>query len=185
MNTNNLEQATDNAPEWAQAIVTSGNLDKIPERKSSHLGTTRVSVTSHHVYGEMWNNLAAITNDRILNFKPQAPGWYVYLNPGYTVQSSEFSLEFTQEARRCQRAWIRAMSRSMGNRNRSHFARKADLLTRQLAHSGMLIVNGNVLQKHDWAAMEKELQFAGTGQLTYAASFLVARKTEQSEQIAD
>jgi hypothetical protein len=143
-------------------IVTPGNLDTIPERKSSPTGTRRVSVRNHRVHSEMWDDLAAVTNHRILKLKPQPPGWCSYLNPSFTVEAPEFSLEFSQEARRCQRAWLRTMNRTLGNKNRKYFAIKADFLTRQLAHSGMLIINGNVVAPHDWTSMEKELQFAGT-----------------------
>ena len=135
------------------------NLDTIPERKIPPIGTKRVSVRNHRVHGEMWDDLAAATNDRIVKFRPHPPGWCVYLNPGFTVEGPEFSLEFTQEARRCQRAWLRTMNRTLGNRHRRHFAIKADFLTRQLAHSGMLIVNGNIVPPQDWTSMEKELQF--------------------------
>ena len=145
--------------------MTSVNLDTIHERNSPPYRTRRVSVRNHRVHGEMWGDLAAVTNDRILKFRPHPPGWCVYLNPGYTVESPEFSLEFTQEARKCQGAWLRTMGRTLGNRNRRHFAINADFLTRQLAHSGMLIVNGNVVPPHDWKSMEEELQFAGTGKL--------------------
>jgi len=113
----------------------------------------------------MWNDLAAVTNDRILKFRPHPPGWCVYLNPAFTVEGSEFSPEFNEEARRCQRAWLRTMNRTLGNKNRKYFAINADFLTRQLAHSGMLIISGNVIPPHDWNSMERELQYATEGQL--------------------
>lgn len=122
--------------------------------------TERVKVRKHRVYDEDWNDLAAVTWERILKLKPQPPGWSIYMNPEFTVEAPEFSLEFSQEARRCQRAWIRTMNRTLGNRNRKHFAIKADFATRQLAQNGVLIINGNLIAPHDWTAMEKKLQTA-------------------------
>jgi hypothetical protein len=145
--------------------VTSINLDTIPERKSLPLAAKRLSVRTHRVHREMWNDLAAVTNDRILKFRPHPPGWCVYLNPAFTVESPEFSPAFNEEARRCQRAWLRTMNRTLGNKNRKYFAINADFLTRQLAHSGMLIISGNVVPPHDWSSMERELQLAREGQL--------------------
>lgn len=132
-------------------------MDADLERKPNERGTKRVSVRRHRVYDEDWNDLAAVTRERILKLKPQSPGWCIYLNPAFTVEAPEFSAEFSQEARRCQRAWLRTMNRTLGNRNRRHFAIKADFLTRQLAHSGMLIVNGEVVAPHDWTSMERAM----------------------------
>lgn len=146
-------------------IVTSVNLNTIPEHKNQPIRAKRVTVQTHRVHREMWNNLDAITNDRILKFRPHPPGWCVYLNPAFTVEAPEFSPEFNEEARRCQRTWIRMMNRTLGNKNRRHFAIKVDFLTRQLAHSGMLIISGSIVPPHDWTSMEKELQLAGTGRL--------------------
>ncbi len=146
-------------------IVTSANLDTITERKMLPIKAKRVSVRTHRVHGEMWNDLATVTNDRILRFRPHPPGWCVYLNPAFTVEGPEFSLEFNEEARRCQRAWLRTMNRTLGNRNRKYFAINADFLTRQLAHSGMLIISGSVIPPHDWTSIEKELQFARESQV--------------------
>lgn len=140
------------------------NLATIPEAANQPITAKRVSVRTHRVHGEMWCNLDVVTNDRILKFRPHPPGWCVYLNPAFTVESPEFSLEFNEEARRCQRAWLRMMNRALGNKNRRHYAINADFLTRQLAHSGMLIISGNVVPPHDWTSMESELQFAGIGQ---------------------
>ena len=95
--------------------------------------------------------------DRILKLDPRPPRWCIYLNPAFTVEGPKFSQVFCQEARRCQRTWIRTMNKVLGNRNRRHFAIKADFLTRQLAHTGMLIVNGNIISPHDWTAMENSL----------------------------
>ncbi len=145
--------------------MTPVNLDTISEHRNQPFSTKRVSVRTHRVHGDMWNDLAAVTNDRIVKFRPHPPGWCVYLNPAFTVEGPEFSPEFNEEARRCQRAWLRMMNRTLGNKNRRHFAIHADALTRQLAHSGMLIISGNVVPPHDWTSMESELQSAGTGQL--------------------
>lgn len=134
------------------------NLNTTPDQKSPPTGTKRVSVRSHRVHGEMWDDLAAVTDERIRKFKPHPPSWCVYLNPEYTVECPEFSPEFTQEARRCQRAWMRTMNRTLGNKNRRDFAINADFLTRQLAHSGMLIISGNVVPPHDWTSMERDLE---------------------------
>ena len=140
--------------------MTPANLDTIPDHKNRSIKAKRVSVLKHRVHPEMWNDLADVTNGRILKFKPHPPGWCVYLNPGFTVEGPEFSLEFNEEARRCQRAWLRTMNRTLGNRNRKYFAINADFLTRQLAHSGMLIIGGNVVPPHDWTSMERDLQVA-------------------------
>lgn len=132
-------------------------MDADLERKAIKGGTKRVSVRKHRVYDEDWNDLAAVTRERVLKLKPQPPGSCIYLNPAFTVQAPEFSRAFSEEARRCQRAWLRTMNRTLGNRNRRHFAIKADFMTRQLAHSGMLIVNGEVVAPHDWTSMEKAM----------------------------
>ncbi len=145
--------------------MTSVNLNTIPDHKNQPVRAKRVAVRTHRVHGEMWNDLAAVTNDRILKFRPQPPGWCVYLNPAFTVECPEFSPEFDEEARRCQRAWLRMMNRTLGNKNRRQFAIKADFLTRQLAHSGMLIISGSIVPPHDWTSMERELQSVGTGPL--------------------
>jgi hypothetical protein len=137
--------------------VTSVDLAAISEHKNRSISPQRVLVQTYRVYGEMWNDLAAVTNDRILKFRPHPPGWCVYLNPAFTVENPNFSPEFNGEARRCQRAWLRMMNRTLGNKNRSHFAIHADSLTRQLAHSGMLIISGNVVPPHDWTSMETDL----------------------------
>lgn len=142
-------------------IVISINVDKSPEHKNQPTMAKPVSVRTYRVHGEMWDDLAAVTNDRILKFRPHPPGWCVYLNPAFTVESPEFSPAFNEEARRCQRAWLRTMNRTLGNKNRKHFAINADFLTRQLAHSGMLIISGNVVPPHDWTSMESELQPQG------------------------
>ena len=118
--------------------------------------TTRVSVRKHRVEKEMWNDLATATKERILKLKLQPPGWCVYLNPGFTVESPEFSKEFCEAARRCQRTWIRIMNITIGNRNRRQFAIHSDFLTRQLAHTGMLIVDGNIVPPDKWAEHEAE-----------------------------
>lgn len=130
-------------------------MDADRERKPIKSGTKRVSVRKHRVHDEDWSDLAAVTRERILKLKPQPPGSCIYLNAAFTVEAPVFSAEFSQEARRCQRAWLRTMNRTLGNRNRRHFAIRADFLTRQLAHSGMLIVNGEVVAPHDWTSMDK------------------------------
>jgi hypothetical protein len=132
-------------------------MDADGEETPGERGTRRVSVRKHRVDDEDWNDLAAVTRERILKLKPQPPGSCIYLNPAFTVEAPEFSAEFSQEARRCQRAWLRTMNRTLGNRNRKHFAIRADFLTRQLAHTGMLIVNGNIVPPHDWTAMDKAM----------------------------
>lgn len=133
-------------------------IDANVEKRSDERGTKRVSVLKHRVDDEMWNDLAAVTKERILMLKPQPAGWCIYLNAAFTVEAPEFSVEFSEEARRCQRAWIRMMNRTLGNRNRRHFAIRADFLTRQLAHTGMLIMNGNIVPPHDWTAMETAVE---------------------------
>jgi hypothetical protein len=49
------------------------------------------------------------------------------------------------------------MNRTLGNRNRRLFAIQADFTTRQLAHTGMLIIGGSIIPPHDWTEVERVL----------------------------
>ncbi len=133
------------------------NLEATPEQKRCCVRRKRVLVRKHQVHDEMWNDLAEVTRGRILKLRPQPDGWCIYLNPEFTVESSEFSPEFSWEARRCQRDWIRAMNKTLKNKYRRQFARRSDYMTRQLSHNGVLLVNGHLITPHDWKSMEADI----------------------------
>ena len=135
------------------------NLEATPEQKRSYVRSKLVSVRKHQVHDEMWNDLTVVTGDRLLKqgLQPDGLRGCIYLNPGFTVTSSEFSREFTREARRCQRAWIRTINKTLGNRHRRHYAKTSDYMTRQLSHNGVLVINGNMIAPQDWKSMEADL----------------------------
>ena len=127
------------------------------ERKPLKSGTKRFAVRKHRVYDEDWNELAAVTRERILKLKPQPPGWCIYLNPAFTVQASEFSREFSDDARRCQRTWLRTIIKVLGGGTLGN----TDYLERQLAHNGVLIIDGHMVTPHEWAARARAAQAPG------------------------
>jgi len=130
------------------------SLEAIPELKRPYVRRACVSVRKHQVHPEMWNDLAEVTRDRILKLKPQPDGWCIYLNPEFTVESSEFSPEFAREARRCQGNWIKRMNKVL---TKLCLHELADYRTRQLARNGVLLVNGYMIAPHDWKSMEAEI----------------------------
>lgn len=134
------------------------NVKAINEAAQGETATKPIRVQKHTVYPEMWDDLAGVTLERILRLKAQLPGGCIYLNPAFTVEAPEFSLEFSEKARNAQGAWLRTMSGVVGNKGRKNSAKDLDFTPRQLIQNGLLLINRNRVAPHDWTAMENELK---------------------------
>jgi hypothetical protein len=112
-----------------------------------------------------WDDLEKGTGDRVLEIGGRHSTGCFYLNPRYTVSCPEPSPEFFHRARKCQAAWCRTMGQVLGSSNRRRAASRARAIERQLAFTGILIIDGNHIDPREWQPLGFTLDPPGMGKL--------------------
>jgi hypothetical protein len=107
-----------------------------------------------------WNDPGLVTERGIREIiRDQLCGCF-FLNPQFIVHSVEPSNHFYRTARKCQAAWFRTMSRTLGSANVRRFRRNSEFMERQLTCTGILIIDGRHISPREWRQREAEMRSA-------------------------
>ena len=124
-------------------------------RPSNHDSAERSKQVMIRRFTPDWDFLAETTNARMHGvLEKRLPGSW-YLNPRYTVHAEEPTREFLRKARKCQADWFRMMDESLLSATRRRTQRNTNNeRERHLGFSGILIVDGKLLDPHAWYVLE-------------------------------
>lgn len=120
----------------------------VANREELSFAGPTVTVVTHSVD---WNDPGQETGTRVLEIGGRKLMGCFYLCPRFTVSCAKPTPAFFRKARRCQAAWCRTMSQVLGSSSRRRAAKRASPIERQLAFTGILIVNGNYIDPREWS----------------------------------
>jgi len=133
------------------------SLDEVPVQRKPPL----VRVEQHQLPEWDEDAWAATTAERVGEIARDNRAGCFYLNPIFTVSAASFSAEFSRKARKCQASWYRRVDQVLLRKHRKRRERALTFLERQLAYTGILIIDGNPVPPHEWTAMEKQFVVDG------------------------
>jgi hypothetical protein len=121
-----------------------------------HHPIQHVSVRCHRVD---WDNdqFDVMTAQRALGWDRRLSRGCWFLNPRYTVHASAPSAPFFKKVREVQGSWLRSVRRAIHNRGLRGESRQQDHLGSQLAFSGVLFFDGDLIPPKTWNRLADRL----------------------------
>jgi hypothetical protein len=90
------------------------------------------------------------TGTRVLGICSQKRPGCFYLNPSFTVHAPHFDSNFIKAVRACQASWCRYTAKLLRPCHLRRLMKDAPFMKRQLAYTGILIVEGVHIAPQDW-----------------------------------
>jgi hypothetical protein len=98
-----------------------------------------------------------VTAQRALGWGRRLSRGCWYLNPRYTVQAPAPSAPFFKKVREVQGSWLSTVRQAIHNRGLRRESRQRDHLERQLAFSGVLFFDGDIIPPNTWNRLADRL----------------------------
>ena len=108
-----------------------------------------VSVRRHPVDRDR-HDFDVVTGERVEAWTRRLSRGCWFLNPRFTVYSESPSVSFFRRVREVQGSWLRTARQRIHNRGVRRKARKLEALGRQLAFSGILVFDGQIIPPRTW-----------------------------------